>query len=88
LSTFILREGDGESPARTLQVQVVQEPGSISLIVESYGSHSMEPGHGPIVHLELYEGRLALRAWADINNEDFTLKIDLEGASESLRKEG
>lgn len=60
----------------------------IELYFSGYGVQTMEPGHGPPIHLEYYAGKLMLRVWADINQEDPTHTIDLSGALESNRKEG
>jgi len=35
---------------------------------------------GPVIGLELYEGKPMLKVWADINSEDPTHNIDLSGA--------
>jgi hypothetical protein len=61
---------------------------SILIHPKGYGDKHSENGQGTPVMLELYEGRLRLIVWADINNPDATHIIDLEGARESNRKEG
>lgn len=53
-----------------------------------YGDHDSIDGDGSPIFLEVHEGRLRLLVWADINQEDPTHVIDLEGARESARKEG
>ena len=52
-----------------------------------YGDFSSQDGHGTPVILEIWEGKLQLHVWDDINREDPRLSIDLEGARESNRKE-
>jgi hypothetical protein len=52
-----------------------------------YGDAGTVNGHGRWGYLEYYQGRLQLLIWADINKEDPTHIIDLEGARESNRKE-
>lgn len=60
---------------------------AIDVIPEGFGNATMTDGHGVPVILELWEGRLRLLVWADINQEDPTHIIDLEGAREDKRKE-
>lgn len=59
----------------------------IDIGAKGYGSYTMEDGSGFPVYIEFYEGKLMLRVWADINSEEPTHTISLEGARESLRKE-
>lgn len=59
----------------------------LELVVEGYGSCNMLPGHGSPLWIELYEGKLRLVVFADINQEDPTHIIDLEDARELARKE-
>jgi hypothetical protein len=59
---------------------------SILIHPKGYGDYYSQ-GKGTPVMLELYEGRLRLVVWADINKQEATHIIDLEGARESNRKE-
>lgn len=52
-----------------------------------YGEKAAENGHGFPVMLEVHQGRLRLLVWGDINLEDPTHSISLEGARESLRRD-
>lgn len=47
-----------------------------------FGTAAMMPDarSNPCFYAEYYEGRLVLRVWADINQEDPTHRIDLSGA--------
>jgi hypothetical protein len=60
---------------------------SIMVYPNGYGCkyYNREQGGCPVM-FELYEGRLRLVVWADINNENATHIIDLEGAREKNRK--
>lgn len=49
-----------------------------------YGEPTAEPPGSPVC-LELYEGRLRLIVWNDINEEEPRI-LDLEGARETCRK--
>ena len=60
------------------------DDGSIALMIPGYGTSDMADGHGSPIILELWEGRLRLIAWRDINREDPQI-IDMEGARESAR---
>ena len=61
----------------------------IGLVVkaEGYGDAHSSEGNGYPIMLEVYEGDLRLLVWSDINNEDPTHIISLNGARESLRRE-
>ncbi len=80
---FILNEYDGEEK---LRVKVKKTPNSIDIVPEGYGDFGSEDGHGVPILLEIYEGRLRLIVWNDINSED-PMIIDMEGAKETNRKE-
>jgi len=43
--------------------------------------------HGCPIWLEVYQGKLRVHIWADVNKEDPTHSIDLEVARETARKE-
>lgn len=50
------------------------------------GVRGSELSSAPI-YIEFYQGEVVLYVWADINDEDYSHKISLEGARESNRKE-
>lgn len=58
---------------------------SVALGFEGYGEKTAADGYGCPVLVELYNGRLTLHVWADINSENPTHSIDLEGAREDAR---
>jgi hypothetical protein len=76
----------GPDDTRTVRVQVEQPlPGGETLWISADG---YEDAHGSdyIIGLEVYDGRLRLLVWGDINRGDPRI-IDMEGALESARKE-
>lgn len=73
---------------RTVPVVVKLSPAYLELCPEGYGEKSSKDSQGSPVILEVHEGKLRLIVFADINSEEPTHVIDLEGASESARKAG
>jgi hypothetical protein len=76
-----------ETQEQKLSVEAVATGFGLEIFAEGYGCCGMAPGHGSIVFLELYDGKLWLRVWTDINNEDPTYVIDMSGALETNRNE-
>jgi hypothetical protein len=70
-----------------LAVRVVANDSAVSIFPEGYGDFGSAEGHGCPVFLELHQGKLRLIVFADINTEDPTHIIDLEGAREDRRIE-
>lgn len=70
-----------------LMANVSLSGGGIDVKIEGYGDYSSQNGHGTPVFLELYRGELRLVVFADINSEEPTHIISLEGAREDKRKE-
>lgn len=84
---MILKEGNSKYPTRRVPCKMkATTGGGADIHFEGYGENSMPPGYGAPVYVELYEGKLMLYVWADINSEEPTHKIDLEGAKETARK--
>ena len=61
------------------------ETRGVELYIEGYGTKAMPPGTSAPIYLEIRDGLPKLYVWADINSEDPTHVIDLNGASEALR---
>ena len=78
--TTTLNDADPES-SETLQVRVTANDSAISIFPAGHGDFSSADGHGCPVFLELYQGRLRLIVFADINSQEPTI-IDLESARE------
>ena len=76
--TTILNDADPEH-SETLQVRVTCNNSAISILPAGYGDFGSAPGHGCPVFLELYQGRLRLIVFPDINDQEPSI-IDLEAA--------
>ena len=83
--TTILNDADPKQRG-SLNVRVTADSSTISIFPEGYGDFGSADGHGCPVFLELYEGRLRLIVFADINAQDPTI-INLEAAREGQRIE-
>jgi len=59
----------------------------VLLHVKGYGDKCSDNGKGYPVMIEVYEGKLRVIIWADINEEEPTHTIELDGAMESKRKD-
>ena len=83
--TAVLSDG---APKQTgsLKVRVTADSSTVSIFPAGYGDFGSADGHGCPIFLELYEGRLRLIVFADINEQDPTI-IDLEAAREDRRIE-
>lgn len=58
---------------------------SIELGAMGYGAADSQPGLGRFAMLEMFDGKLRLIVWADINQDDPTHTIDLSNAAEANR---
>ena len=67
-------------------VRIIANTTGVELLPDGLGTNGMLPGHGPPLYLECEAGKWRLHVWADINSEDPTHMIDLDGASEVLRR--
>lgn len=78
--------GDNPSISHTkgLKVRIQSDHRWIWICPEGYGDANSEDGEGSIVGLELYNGRLRLLVYSDINEQDPQI-IDLQNALESNR---
>ena len=81
--TAVISDGDPDHSGR-LPVRIVADDQFISIFPTGYGDQASADGYGCPVSIELYEGRLRLIVFADINDGDPTI-IDLEGAREEDR---
>lgn len=78
---------DGTNPAAKLEARVQLRPNGIEVFLAGYGTNDMEPGAGPVLFVEFYEGVPKLHVWADITTDGMTDSIDLSRASEAFRKD-
>ena len=84
VSTTLLDKGE-ENKSAPIPVTLHYGGDGIYIQPEEHGDTCSSDGHGTPVMLELYEGKLRLVVWSDINHVDPTYVIDLAGASENLR---
>ncbi|WP_415912216.1 hypothetical protein [Neptuniibacter sp. QD37_11] len=83
---FIINDGAGSEGGEPVYGNAVMEQsGGLSLCFEGYTDHSSEDDCGFPVFVEVYDGQLQLRAYADVNCDDPTHVISLEGASNQAR---
>lgn len=76
---------EDEVTGTSLAVEVSCRPGGITLKADDHGDKCTDPGDGEVVFIEFRDGKLWVRVWADVNQEDPTHAICLEGARESRR---
>jgi hypothetical protein len=81
----MLHDQNGEP--KSLRTVLENINGSIYISPEGYGDACSADGCGIPALIEVYEGELRIIIWGDINQEDPTHIISLEGARESARKE-
>jgi hypothetical protein len=65
--------------------EVIADGQTLIIRVDGHGDFHSPNGQGELIYLEHYDGKLILRVWADINQEDPTHTIDLSGALETAR---
>ena len=76
---------EDEVTGTSIAVQVSCKPGGITLKADDHGDKCTDPGDGEVVFIEFRDGKVWVRVWADVNQEDPTHSICLEGARESFR---
>ena len=78
---------DGSGKHAPLPVTIVAGETGIEIKAEGYGDSSSDVGFGAPIFIEWYDGKLRVHLFGDINREDPTHSVDLEGARESARIE-
>lgn len=76
---------DPKRPVKKGWLEIAPNGAGLFIHVDGYGDKCSKDGSGLVVGLDYFEGKLTVRVWADINNENATHNIDLEGASENKR---
>jgi len=71
---------------KEIELHLLKENGQLWIKPDGYGEKCTEDGEGSPIGLEIWQGRLRLIAFTDINSEDPQI-IDLENAREELRKD-
>jgi hypothetical protein len=72
-------------PSRSIPVRVESENGQVWIRPQGYGDATSMDGHGWPIGVELANNEIRVLVWADINEEDPTHKISVEGAKEDKR---
>jgi hypothetical protein len=83
--TIILRDGAG-GHRDPLALTIKHDGDMVVIGADGYGEKNGTPDSGGPVVIELYEGQLRVIVWGDINSEDPTHIIPLDGALETARK--
>lgn len=74
-----------ERKSKGVEIEIEEGSNCLWIKPKGYGDHCSAEGHGIPICLEVYEGRLRVIVWPDINKEEPTI-IDMEGARETARK--
>jgi hypothetical protein len=82
--TFTLKEQCPDAPPIEIKVNILSEGGKIWIQPEGYGEKCSADGEGYPIGLEIWQGKLRLIVFDDINREDPQI-IDLDKAKESYR---
>ena len=83
---MILKEQSADCPQVTIPIQLVCENGQLWIQPKGYGEKCAENGEGFPIGIEIWQGKLRLIVFDDINREDPQI-ISLENAKESCRIE-
>lgn len=80
--TITLKEQCADAPSKNVEVTLLSEGGQLWVQPDGYGDKGSAEGHGYPVGMEVWEGRLRLIVYDNINVEDPQI-IDLENARET-----
>lgn len=83
---ILLQEQSSDEPSRTIRVELLSEAGKLWIQPDGYGDKTSQDGCGYPIGLEIWEGRLRLIVFDNINREDPQI-IDLQKAKENNRVE-
>ena len=84
---IVLKEQCADVPQSQIRVRLLGASGLLWLQPEGYGDKCSADGHGAPVGLEIWQGRLRVIVFDDINEEEARF-IDLENARETARHDG
>jgi hypothetical protein len=76
-------QGDGPKLERDGHVELLDHGRGLQIFVEGHGEKTAMPGKGTPIYIEIWEGKLRVILWSDINKEDGQV-IDMDGAREEL----
>lgn len=83
-SNLVLEEQDVNSPSKFIPIRFSIQDGQLWMQFKDYGEKCTTDGEGSPVGIEIWQGRLRLVIFDDINREEPRV-IDLENARESNR---
>jgi len=81
---IMLHEQSSEHPGKSIELSLNAENGQLWIRPAGYGEECAPDGEGSPVGIEIWQGRLRLVVFDNINSEDPQI-IDLENAKESNR---
>ncbi|PSF35977.1 hypothetical protein C7H19_14615 [Aphanothece hegewaldii CCALA 016] len=79
---FILKDSVSQQSVRG---KVAHINNGLEIYFDGYGNYSCEPTSGSTILIEVFEQSLRVIIWGDIQQEDPTHVIELDGAREALR---
>ena len=82
--TITLKEQCADASSKSVKVTLLSEEGKLWIQPEGYGDKTSADGHGYPIGLEIWQRRLRLIVFRDINREDPQI-IDMENARETAR---
>jgi hypothetical protein len=88
MSDMVPVQINGQDHPAPLKVTVVVSDTGVALRFAGYGDHTTERGYGEPVFVENRQGVPHVLVWGDINREEPTAHLSLEGARESRRDDG
>lgn len=81
---YLIKEQCSDTPPVEMKVNILSEGGQIWIQPKGYGEKCAMDCHGWPIGIEIWQGRLRLILFDDINREDPQI-IDLEKAKETCR---
>ena len=76
---------DSTNSEKQIPLTIESVNGQLLIKPFEYGEQCSKDGYGHPVLIEVYQGELRVIIWSDINQEDSTHIISLEGAKEDKR---
>jgi hypothetical protein len=83
---FLARLVDPET-GKNRDINIIIDGGRLAIQIDGYGDKYSVNGEGSPIVVDFYNNKLKVLVWADINKEDTTHSIDLDGAKEDKRVE-
>ena len=80
-----LKDGNGDTKTLNFDAKIVWDH-HVAFTFDGYGDKVSDEGGCPLI-VEFYNGELRVVVWGDINQEDYTYIVGLNGAKESNREQ-